>query len=270
MPERLEYPVKIDNLSWSYRDKCVLSNIGLTFEKNKFHSIIGPNGSGKTTLLKNISRILEPGKGVVFIGGKDIVSMGSKEAARRIACVPQNTSSDFDFSAMDIVMMGRSPHFRRFQPETEEDLEIVRNAMVATSTWQLKNKNINEISGGERQRVIIARALAQKAGIILLDEPISQLDIHHQVEILDMVKLLVINSEVTVLAVLHDLNMAAEYSDNIVLVDDGRIFLQGTPEQVLTGENIEKVYNLQVRIIKNPVTGKPHLIPVSTVGTGNL
>lgn len=261
----LEFPIVIENLNWTYGERQILHQIRLNIEKNRFYSIIGPNGSGKTTLLKNISRTLEPDRNTVFIDQKDIMSMKPKEAAKRLASVPQNTNVDFEFSASDIVMMGRSPYLRRFQTESTEDLEIVKKAMLATSTWHLKDKDINEISGGERQRVIIARALAQQTGIILLDEPISQLDIHHQIDLMDTVRRLVRKSEVTVVAVLHDLNLAAQYSDRLVLVSGGAIVMQGTPEEVLTVENIERVYQTPVHIIKNPVTGKPHVIPISAV-----
>lgn len=258
-----EYPIVIDNLSWSYGTKKILSNVHLKIERNRFYSIIGPNGSGKTTLLKNISKTLEPRKSTVFVDKQDIASMKPREMARKMANVPQNTHIDFEFSAMDIVMMGRSPYFRRFQSESPKDVEIVKEAMLATSTWHLKDKNINEISGGERQRVIVARALAQQTDIILLDEPISQLDIHHQIELMDTVRKLVRESKVTVIAVLHDLNIAAQYSDSMILVHEGQVVLGGTPEQVLTEENIKRVYQLPVHIIKNPISGKPHVIPVS-------
>lgn len=261
----LEFPIIIEKLNWTYGDRPILHEIQLKIEKNRFYSIIGPNGSGKTTLLKNISRTLEPRKNTIFVDQQDIVSMKPREVAKRMASVPQNTHVDFEFSAADIVMMGRSPYLRRFQTESAKDMEIVKAAMMATSTWHLKDKNINEISGGERQRVIIARALAQQTGIILLDEPISQLDIHHQIELMDTVHRLVRKSEVTVVAVLHDLNLAAQYSDRLILVSEGSIAIQGTPEEVLTEENIQRVYQLPVHIIKSPVTGKPHVIPISAV-----
>ncbi|EET85300.1 ABC transporter related protein [Clostridium carboxidivorans P7] len=159
--------------------------------------------------------------------------------------------------------MGRSPHISRFQQESKEDYDIVENAMKITNTWHFRDKYINQLSGGEQQRVVIARALAQDTDIILLDEPISHLDIHHQIEILDTIKSL--SKKVTIIAVLHDLNLAAQYSDYLILVNKGSIAFQGTPEEVLIEENIKKVYDINMCMIKNPVTGKPYIIPIGSV-----
>jgi iron complex transport system ATP-binding protein len=161
--------------------------------------------------------------------------------------------------------MGRSPYLKLFQQENENDLEIAEKAMKATNTWHIKNMNINEISGGEKQRVVIARALAQQTGIMLMDEPISQLDIHHQIELMDTIKSLVNTSDVTVVTVLHDLNIAAQYSDEIILMNDGTIFAKGLPESVITEENLMNVYGLKTSIIRHPITGKPHVLPLSSI-----
>ncbi|MBC2397710.1 ABC transporter ATP-binding protein [Clostridium tetanomorphum] len=255
------YSIVINNLHCSYGDKKILKNININFEKNKFHSIIGPNGSGKTTLLKNIQKILPIENNCIYIDGKDLNSFKNKDLAKKIASVPQNTNIDFDFSAMDIVLMGRTPYLKRFEKEKDTDLIIVKEAMEMTNTWYLKDKNINELSGGERQRVIIARALAQESEIILLDEPISNLDMHHQIDILDTIKYL--NRDITVIAVLHDLNLAAEYSDSLILLKNGNVLCKGTPKDVLTESNIRDAYNINTHIIKNPITGAPHIIPIS-------
>ncbi len=258
----MKYPIAIKNLTWCFGERKILHDLTINIEKKKFYSIIGPNGSGKTTLLKNISKSLEPQNDTVFIDNFDLTKLKNKEIARKISCVPQNTYIDFDFSVMDIVLMGRSPHFKWFQTESEEDIKIARKAMMATNTWELREKNINEISGGERQRVIVARALSQQTDIMLLDEPISQLDIHHQIELMDTVKSLIDYRGITVVAILHDLNLAAQYSDYLIFLNEGKIISQGSPEYVLTEENIEKVYNIKVHIMKNPFTGKPHIIPI--------
>lgn len=261
----MKYPIVIEELSFSYNEKDVLKDISLTIEKNKFYCIIGPNGCGKTTLLKNILGNLEHKFGKILIDNKEIRELRVKELARKISFVPQNTAIDFEFTALDVVMMGRSPYLRLFENEGTKDMEIARKAMICTNTWHLKDININEISGGERQRVIVARALAQQTNIMLMDEPISMLDIHHQIELMDTIKTLVINSEVTVVAVLHDLNMAAQYSDEIILMNQGMIYAKGTPEEVITEENLMNVYSLKASVIKNPVTGKPHVLPLSTI-----
>lgn len=262
MENMIDYPIVVRNLDWSYGQEKILDNINIKFEEGKFYSIIGPNGSGKTTLIKNISKLLEIKKESVFVNKCDLTKLSSKEFAKKISCVPQNTNIDFEFSVIDIVLMGRAPYLRRFQSESKDDLEIVKRAMEITNTWYLKDKRINEISGGERQRVIIARAIAQNTRIILLDEPISHLDIHHQVELLDTIRKLNEENNITVIAILHDLNMAAEYSDELILLSKGKIVAKGIPKEVLTKENIKQVYNIEINLIKNPVTKKPYIIPV--------
>lgn len=252
--------IKIKDLQWNYNEKKVLQDINLEIEKGKFYSIIGPNGSGKTTLLKNIARIMEPKRNTVLIDGKDIIGFKNKELARKIASVPQNTEINFEFSSHDVVMMGRTPYLSRFEVEKSTDEAIVKEAMETTNTWELRNKSINELSGGERQRVIIARALAQQPDIVLLDEPVSHLDIHHQVRIMDNIKTLNQNKNFTVIAVLHDLNLAAQYSDTLVLLHQGKVVALGTPEQVITKKNIKEVYDMDVYMMKNPSNNKPHMI----------
>ncbi|WP_125153147.1 ABC transporter ATP-binding protein [Clostridium rectalis] len=253
--------INIRNLNYSYSNKAILKNINISLEKNKFYSIIGPNGSGKTTLLKNILRVVPIKKNSIYIEGDDIVNLSTKDLSKKIASVPQNTMIDFDFTVMDIVLMGRAPYLSRLKNETEEDLIVAKESMVMTSTWHLKDKLVNELSGGERQRVIIARALAQQSKIILLDEPISNLDIQHQVDILDTIKFL--KKDITVIAVLHDLNLAAQYSDELILLKEGKIVSMGEPEKVLNKQTIKNVYHVETYILKNPITGKPHIIPIS-------
>jgi len=178
-----------------------------------------------------------------------------------MAVVPQSTEIEFDFSVQDIVLMGRTPHISRFCSESENDIKIAMNAMEITNTWELRSKSINELSGGEKQRVVVARAIAQETGIILLDEPISHLDIHHQIEIMNQLKQLNLNKNITIIAVLHDLNLAAAYGDHMILMDNHVVYKDGTPEEVLTEEIIKKVYGLEVYISKNPRTGKTFIMP---------
>ncbi|QXM06852.1 heme ABC transporter ATP-binding protein [Crassaminicella indica] len=260
--KKLTYPIEIDHLNWSFGENNILKNISVKIAEKKFTCIIGPNGSGKSTLLKNILKLLSPHKKSIYIYSEDVVNLKYKDLARKIAAVPQNTMVDFDFTVMDIVLMGRSPHLKRFEVESEEDFQIVKKAMQLTNTWHLKDRGIHKISGGERQRVIIARALAQQSQILILDEPISNLDIHHQIEVLNIAKELCTNKNITVLAVLHDLNFAIQYSDYLILLNKGEIIAEGLPEQVITKKNIKKVYNIDVYMMKNPITGKPHIIPI--------
>ena len=254
-------PIILNNLNFSYNEKHILKNINISFERNKFYSILGPNGSGKTTLLKNILKALPTTDKTIYIDAFDINNYKNKDLAKKMSSVPQNTNLEFDFTSFDVVLMGRSPHLKRFERESNKDYEIVREAMEITNTWHLKDKYINQLSGGERQKVIIARALAQESSIILLDEPISNLDIQNQIEIMDTLKFL--NRDVTIISVLHDLNLAAQYSDYILLLKNGEIFFKGTHEKVLSVNNLKYVYDVNTYIIKNPVTGKPHIIPIS-------
>jgi iron complex transport system ATP-binding protein len=252
--------IEVKNLDFKFGKESVLKHISISVDKGRFYSIIGPNGSGKTTLLRNISRVLQPVKNTIFINNGDISFLKQKDIAKTMAVVPQNTNIDFDFTVLDIVMMGRAPHLRRFETENKEDLKKVREAMEITKTWALREKNINHLSGGERQRVIVARAIAQDTDVILLDEPVSNLDLYHQIEVMNTVKALVESRNIIVIAVLHDLNLASSYSDYIFLMNNGKIFREGTPEDVITEENINDVYKVKVSLTQNPFTQKPHII----------
>lgn len=229
-----------------YRDIKILENINISAERGIFMGIIGPNGSGKTTLLRSISRTLKPKMGVILLNEKDIYAIKSREVARNLAVVPQNQEMNFAFTAIEIVLMGRTPHLGRFEMENIRDMEIAEKAMRLTNTWHLANRRITEISGGERQRIIIAKALTQKPKILLLDEPTSHLDINYQIETLDLFSRLTRDDGLIVIAVFHDLNLAAQYCDELILLDKGRIYTSGKPEDVITSKNIESVYGIKV------------------------
>ncbi|HEY8421272.1 MAG TPA: heme ABC transporter ATP-binding protein [Thermoclostridium sp.] len=260
----MEPSVKVENLSFSYGDRKILKEICASFKPGTVCGLLGPNGSGKTTLLKNIASILKPGKNAVYLNGRDITGMTPPEIAKEMALVPQNTYIDFDFTVEDIVMMGRTPHIKGFSNESSEDREIVRWALETARVSHLKDRSIKSISGGELQRVVIARALAQKTPIVLLDEPVSQLDIHHQLSIMETITKLSHEQKLTIVTVLHDLNLAAEYCDIIYLLKDGKIVCGGSPKEVLTYEVIESVYDIVCLVYENPVSKKPHIIPVSS------
>lgn len=252
--------IKIDKLSFSIGERKILDDISFNIKKGYFCSIIGPNGSGKTTLLKHLCNIIQPEKGKIMVEDMDVLDYGVRGLAKTISYVPQDTGIEYDFSVEDVVIMGRAPHLRRFEAEGAKDIEIAQKAMEMTNTLNLRKKNVKNLSGGERQRVVIARALAQEGSILLLDEPTSHLDIQHQIELMDTVKMLNLSKKITVVAVLHDLNLAAAYSDYLVMLSNGRVEAYGTPEDVLTVDNIRKVYNLDTMIMKNPINGKPHII----------
>jgi iron complex transport system ATP-binding protein len=251
--------LSINNVSFNY-DSKVLDDVTFTVESGSFLGIIGPNGSGKTTLLKIISKILKPSAGAVFISGNDVNSLSTKEVARKVGVVSQESAA-YPFMVFEVVLMGRTPHLGRFQKESENDFEIVENAMKLTETWKFKDKLITELSGGEKQKVVIARALAQEPEVLLLDEPTSHLDINHQIAILDLVKELCTGRNITVVSVFHDLNMAAKYCDSLILLNEGKIIIAGAPEVVLTHENIKKVFGIEVSVNRHPLTNSIYVIP---------
>ena len=252
--------IQINNVSFSFENE-VLKNININIEKGKFYTILGPNGSGKTTLLRILSKSLHADIGEIYIDKKELAQIKSKVLAKKMAVVSQSTEIEFNFSVQDIVLMGRAPHIARFCSESEEDMKIAKNAMKMTNTWEFREKSINALSGGERQRVVVARAIAQQAGIILLDEPISHLDIHQQIEIMNQLKQLNKNKNVTIIAVLHDLNIAAAYGDRMILMHDCKVYKNGCPDEILTEDIIRKVYGLEVYVTKNPKTGKTFVMP---------
>ena len=255
--------LKISNLSGGYGEKTVIKDISLKINKGDFMGLIGPNGCGKTTLLRLLSKIIKAKSGVVHLEGEDIAKMGLKEFCKKAAFVQQDTFINFPFTVFEIVMMGRIPHLKRLQQETKKDLDIVNNALEMTDTLILKDKFINELSSGERQRVIIAKALAQEPSLLFLDEPTSHLDIGHQIQILDLLSKLNRQNNLTILIVMHDLNLASEYCNQLVLLNKGEVFKEGQPSDVLTYQNIEAVYKTIVVVNDNPISSKPYVILVA-------
>lgn len=259
----MENLVKVDKLSGGYHKTLVIKDTSFTVKKGDFLGIIGPNGSGKSTLLRLMSRVLYPRSGSIALEGKDIAQMNLKEFCRKLAFVPQDTLINFSFSVEEIVLMGRIPHLKRMQFETKSDFSIAHHALSLTDTLYIKEKAIDELSAGERQRVIIAKALAQEPILLLLDEPTSHLDIGHQVQVLDLLKKLNRDKSLTVVMVMHDLNLASEYCNRIILLNQGCIFKNDTPEEVLTYQNIEAVYKTIVVVNKNPISEKPYVMLIS-------
>lgn len=241
--------LKVKDISFRYGMDDVLKTISLNIGTGQLVSILGPNGSGKTTLLKNMCNILEPHEGEIDILDQSIEKYSYKELAKKVAVVHQSAEHDFEFSVEDVVLMGRYPYMKHFQNEGANDYKIADEAMRKTSTEHLRHKSIKAISGGERQRVMIARALTQETDILMLDEPISHLDIKYQIEILKLCKKLNMEKQLTIVTTLHDINLASRFSDYIVLMKDGAIITYGKPEDVITIENITKVYELDVELI---------------------
>jgi iron complex transport system ATP-binding protein len=250
-------------LTCGYGAKPVLENINFRVESRDFLGIIGPNGSGKTTLLWAITKVLKPQSGEVLFEDKNIRQIGFKELAQKMAFVPQTSKAGLNVTVEDFVLLGRTPYFRRFQfLESRQDKEIANKAMALTGILGIKKRFIRELSGGERQLAIIASALAQEPKLLLLDEPTAHLDIAHQVGILDLIRRLNRKEGLTVMIVLHDLNLASEYCDRLILINNGRIHKIGSPKEVLTYQVIEEVYQATVIVKENPVSLKPCLFTV--------
>lgn len=254
----------LSGIEFRYDGIPVLQNVELKVEEGDFIGLIGPNGSGKSTLLKIISRVLRPHSGLVYLNGSLLESLTQKAIARDVAVVPQETQTAFAFSVFDVVLMGRFPHLGRLKNEGAEDIRIAREALERTQTVHLADRLITELSGGEKQRVIIAQALAQKPRLLLLDEPTTHLDISHQLQILDLLAELNVGG-LTVIAVFHDLNLAARFCKRLVLLNRGRIEVLGKAEEVFTPEIIRRVFKAEVVINRSPVTNSPYLTPIKSV-----
>ena len=239
------------DLEYSYRDKKVLDRVSVAVRKGEVLGILGPNGCGKSTLLKNLNRNLSPESGCVLVEGEDIAGMRKKDIARKVAVVPQSNEIRFAFTVREIVEMGRMPFQESLRGSDSDDLEIVEEAMELTGVQDMADRMINTMSGGERQRAIIARAIAQTPEIILMDEPTLHLDINMQFEILDLVRRLAKERDLTVVIVSHDLPMVARYCDRMILIHDRRVFAEGTPEEVLTEENMRTVFSIDARYEKD-------------------
>lgn len=244
--------LEVKGLTFSYGEKETIKDVSIEVDKGEFVGLIGPNGSGKSTVLKNVYRGLTPDKGSILLDGENILKMSYKKSARKMAVVGQENDVPFDFMVEEIVAMGRSPHKKIFDIDNEHDKQIVHHALEHMGMEQMAKKNYLNLSGGEKQRVIIARAIAQESDFMILDEPTNHLDISYQMEIFDFIKRL----NVTVLSAIHDLNLAALYCDRIYVLKKGKIVLCGTPEEVFTPENIFDIYGIHSSVMKHPVTGK--------------
>jgi iron complex transport system ATP-binding protein len=255
--------LSVENLTCRYGTRTVLSDFTLGVSRGDFLAVVGPNGSGKSTLVKAISRTLRPASGRITLGGRDIVRMRPRDLARELALVAQETAVEFDFTAEEVVLLGRLPHLARFRGESERDRQAVREAMAVTNTLHLKDRVITGLSGGERQRVLVARGLAQEPSLLILDEPTAHLDIAHQVELLDLTRRLNREQGLTVIAVLHDLNLAAQYAGRLLMMKEGRRFAEGAPVDVVTEANVAAVYGSRVRVTRHPEEGSPHVILLS-------
>jgi iron complex transport system ATP-binding protein len=251
--------IKVEDLSFRYDGDWILQDLGFVVEKDDFLGIVGPNGIGKTTLLKLFYRLMSPHTGRVLVCGTDLAKMARQEISKKIAVVSQETQINFPFVALEVVLMGRSPHLKGLQFERKRDFDVAKMAMELTDTLQVAHRPFSELSGGEKQRVFIARALAQETEIILFDEPTANLDIRHQVKFYDLMTALNAEKHITLVTVSHDINLAGEFCKNILLLHERRIFAHGEPSKVITKANIEAVYDTPVLVDQNPETGAPRV-----------
>ena len=248
--------IKIDDVSFSYNNVDVLKDISLEFNSSNLTCIIGPNGVGKTTLVKCINRLLKPNKGSITIDGEDLSTFSLLDLARRMAFVPNSVSSVFSMSVSEAILMGRYPHSGWVT--SDYDLRVVEDIIHTMNLEDLADRNFRELSAGQTQRVVIARGLVQEPEILILDEPTSNLDVKHQMDIMKFLNNYSKNMNIKVIMVCHDLNITSNFADRIIIMHNGRVFADGTAEQVMTEENIRNVYGVNSKIID--VDGRPHVI----------
>ena len=249
--------IELHDVSLGYNHQAILHNVNMRAVPGQILGLVGPNGSGKSTLIKGMARLIGPFSGRILIDSRDIRTIKRHELARLVATVPQNPALPGAFTAFEVVLMGRTPHLGLLRYEGGDDFAIAWEAMRATHTQSFAERRVSELSGGERQRLIIARALTQQPRVILLDEPTANLDINHQVEILNLVKSLCLEQSLTVIAALHDLNLAAQYCDWMVMLNGGEVYSQGTPLDILTASNIKHVYGTEVCVYPHPINKLP-------------
>lgn len=256
----MDIAYQVEDLACGYDGRPVLEAVTFQLHRGDMLGVIGPNGSGKSTLIRSLTGILPLTGGRIDLYGRPLPSYSVRQLSQHVAVIPQQAVIPFAFSALDIVLMGRTPHLKRFQRERPEDLDIALDAMRRTDCLMFRDRPVQELSGGERQRIIIARALAQQPSILLLDEPTSFLDLNHQVEIFDLLRHLCIHDHMAMLCVSHDLNLAAEYCTRLMMLHEGRIFAEGTPADILTHAHIKDVFETEVTVIKSPYSGSPQIV----------
>ena len=254
--------ITIKGLNYSYeRNKPVLKNINTSIKTGEFVGLVGPNGCGKSTLLNLICRVLDLQSGYISIDGNELSSISHNDLARLVAVVPQESFFEFDFTAMEIVLMGRLPYLSRFQLEGEADRKLAKSAMMQTKCWEFKNRYVKHLSGGEKQRVVVARALVQDTKYLLLDEPTSHLDMNFQFEVLDIMARLNIKKNITIISVFHDINHASKYCSRLLLMKSGKIIDDGIPNEIINYKNMSKLFDFDIIFKHHPKEGYKYILP---------
>ena len=251
-----------ERLTLGYGDRKVVRDLTVTVPTGRVTVVVGANACGKSTLLRGLARLLAPSDGAVLLDGKDITSLATRDVARVLGLLPQSPIAPEGITVADLVGRGRYPHQGWFRQWTPDDDAAVADALAQTGVLDLAGRSVDELSGGQRQRVWIAMALAQRTDLLLLDEPTTFLDVAHQVEVLDLLADLNRDLGRTIVMVLHDLNLAARYADHLVAMKDGRIVAEGAPADVVTEETVAEVFDLASRVVPDPVSGTPMVVPI--------
>lgn len=241
--------IKTEAITFSYGNRAVLKKISFQVQSGQILGIVGPNGSGKTTLIRAMSGVIPLQSGRIMVGGKDLAEMPPAQRARQIAVVPQAVNLPAAFTTWETVLLGRTPYLNWLGQISDLDRQIARSAMKKTKTLEFSDRLVGELSGGEQQRVLLARALAQQAQVLLMDEPTSHLDLHHQIHLLDQVRTLAKKDGYTVIMILHELNLVARYADQVALLVDGVLQPPGSPEEILTADRLSQVYNIPLETV---------------------
>lgn len=267
MNQESEWPLLSGkSLTLSYGARPIVQDLSVSIPEGKLTVVIGPNACGKSTLLRALSRLLSPEHGQVLMQGRDVSQYSARAFARLLGMLPQSSRAPAGICVADLVARGRFPHQSLFRQWREEDDRAVAEAMVATGVSGLADAVVDELSGGQRQRVWLAMLLAQQTPVMLLDEPTTWLDIAHQLELLELCRRLNRNEGRTLVVVLHDLNQAARYADHLIVMKAGRIVGAGSPESVMTEALVEDVFHIRSRILSDPVTGRPWILPLASTG----
>lgn len=255
--------IHVDNLSWQPVKKAspILDEISIDLNSGKFYGLLGPNGAGKTSFVRQLLKLQGATRGTVELDEIDLNDIRRKDLARSMSFLPQTINNTVEFTVEEIVSMGREPYRKALSPLSDEDKKIIHEAMEFTDCLKFKDKSIRLLSGGERQRVMIARTIAQDTPWIILDEPVSNLDITHQVGLMQLLDRLRVEKKKTIVAILHDINLAATFCSDIVLMKDGKVVVQGTTKQVLTPANLEELYAMKFEVVEPSGKGRTYLVP---------
>jgi len=256
-------PLAVEGVTLRYGSREIARDLSVRIPDRSFTVIVGPNACGKSTLLRAFARLLKPTAGRVLLDGRQIAGLGAKELARRLGLLPQSPTAPDGITVADLVARGRYPHQGLLRQWSREDERVVAESMAATGVAELADRSVDELSGGQRQRVWLAMALAQQTDLLLLDEPTTFLDIAHQVEVLDLCARLHEEQQRTLVAVLHDLNQAARYATHLIAMRDGRVVAQGPPDEIVTADLVEQVFDLPCQVIQDPQTGTPLVVPAA-------